>query len=368
MTSRYLTFGLLCLFLVGMMPAKTMAQNDVEAGTSDDFERLDPQTAEAWAKLVLKNVDIEFPNKMSLVYVDASQVKTPKQNFPAFFGCFDWHSSVHGHWVLVRLLRTQPDLAVASRIRETLNAHLTKANLEQEAAFFARDEHKSFERMYGWAWFLRLTMELDGWDDADARRWREHLRPLERVLLKRIDAYLPLLSYPIRVGQHTDSGFALGQLLDYARAVDEPELAALVAERASAFYADDKDYPVDYEPSGHDFFSSCWNEADLMRRLMPAQEFADWLKLFVPHVKAQLRDGTIQPVKVTDVTDGKLVHLAGLNLNRAWCLHAVANALPSGDELKRPLIDAAQSHLQAGLEYVNSGNYEGDHWLATFAV
>jgi hypothetical protein len=240
--------------------------------------------------------------------------------------------------------------------------------LEQEATFFARDEHKSFERMYGWAWFLRLTMELDGWDDPDARRWRENLRPLERVLQQRIDAYLPLLSYPIRVGQHTDTGFALGQLLDYAKAVDQPELAALVAKNAKAFYADDKDYPVAYEPSGHDFFSSCWNEADLMRRLLPADEFASWLENFVPHVKTQLVDGTIQPVQVTDVTDGKLVHLAGLNLNRAWCLRAVANALPTGHELKKPLMESARRHLKAGVEYVASGHYEGDHWLATFAL
>ncbi len=370
MTHRFFPdAGLVCLVLFGLTLAHLLqAQDAVKSRAQVDFNRLNPETAHAWAQLVLKNIDIEFPNKMSLVYVDASQVKTPRQNFPAFYGCFDWHSSVHGHWVLARLLRTMPDLPNASRIRESLGAHLSKANLEQEATFFARDEHKSFERMYGWAWFLRLTMELDGWDDPDARRWRENLRPLERVLQERIDAYLPLLSYPIRVGQHTDTGFALGQLLDYARAVDHPELAVLVARRAKAFYADDRDYPVAYEPSGHDFFSSCWNEADLMRRLLPANEFAGWFESFVPRVKTQLADGTIQPVKVTDVTDGKLVHLAGLNLNRAWCLRAVADALPTGHELKRPLMENARRHLKAGVEYVASGHYEGDHWLATFAL
>ncbi len=336
--------------------------------TQTDFDRLELETASAWAKLVLASVDTEFPNKMSLVYVDASQVKMPRQNFPAFYGCFDWHSSVHGHWVLARLLRTVPELPEAGQIRATLDRHLSKANLEQEAAFFARDEHKSFERMYGWAWFLRLAMELDGWDDADALRWRDNLRPLERVLRKRIDAYLPLLSYPIRVGQHTDTGFALGQLYDYANAVDAPELAKLVAESAQTYYAADKNYPVAYEPSGHDFFSSCWNEADLMRRLLPADEFARWLGDFVPDVKTQLTDGTIQPVQVTDVTDGKLVHLAGLNLNRAWCLRAVADALPAGHELQEPLRKSGLQHLRAGVAYVNSGHYEGDHWLATFAL
>ncbi len=361
--------GVVCFVLLALTPVLTLRAEDAVASRSQvDLHLLDPEATDAWAQLVLKNIDTEFPNKMSLVYVDASQVKTPRQNFPAFYGSFDWHSSVHGHWFVARLLRTMPDLPSAPRIRESLNAHLSKSNLEQEAAFFARDEHKSFERMYGWAWFLRLVMELDGWDDPDARQWRENLRPLEHVLQRRIEAYLPLLSYPIRVGQHTDTGFALGQLLDYARAVDRPALAALVARRAKAFYADDRDYPVAYEPSGHDFFSSCWNEADLMRRLLPAQELASWLGRFVPCVKTQLADGTIQPVTVSDVTDGKLVHLAGLNLNRAWCLRAVANALPTGHELKRPLIESARRHLQAGMKYVAGGHYEGDHWLATFAL
>ena len=360
---------LVYLVLLGLPPAKSVqAQAPVRLHSAVDFDHLDHKTADAWAKMVLKNVDVEFPNKMSLVYVDASQVKTPKQNFPAFYGCFDWHSSVHGHWVLARLLRSMPDLSEAPQIRATLNAHLSKRNLEREAEFFNREEHKSFERMYGWAWLMRLTMELDGWDDPDARKWRENLRPLEVVLQKRLVAYLPLLSYPIRVGQHTDTGFALAQLLDYAQALDQPELAALVTKTAKAFYANDKNYPVNYEPSGHDFFSSCWNEADLMRRLLPSREFASWLEDFVPNAKTQLTDGTIQPVVVTDVNDGKLVHLAGLNLNRAWCLRAVADALPTGHELKEPLTKSARQHLTAGVDYVNSGHYEGDHWLATFAL
>lgn len=332
------------------------------------FGRLDAKTAASWADLVLENVDIEFPNKMSLVYIGADQLKTPRENFPAFYGCFDWHSSVHGHWVLARLLRTVPDLPNADRIRKSLNEHLSESNLLQEAAFFGRDEHKSFERMYGWAWLLKLATELDGWDDPDAKTWRENLRPLEDLIIKRTMAYLPLLSFPIRVGQHTDTGFALGQLLDYAEAVERPDLAESVKATAIRFYAADENYPVSYEPSGHDFFSSCWNEADLMRRLLPQDEYARWLSRFVPDAKTQLTDGTIEPVEVTDVTDGKLVHLAGLNLNRAWCLRAVSMALPDGHQLKTPLIESAQQHLAAGVAYVNSGHYEGDHWLATFAL
>lgn len=353
-----------CPALHAQKPASAAVQTASAAG----FNRLDIETATAWADLVLNNVDIEYPNKMSLVYVDADQVRTPKENFPAFYGCFDWHSSVHGHWVLARLLRSVPELPNADRIRKSLNEHLNKSNLLQEASFFARDEHKAFERMYGWAWLLKLATELDGWDDPDARKWRENLRPLEDLIVQRTMDYLPLLSFPIRVGQHTDSGFALGQLLDYATAVDRADLAERVRATAVRFYSGDKNYPVSYEPSGHDFFSSCWNEADLMRRHLPQAEFARWLEQFVPNAKMQLTDGTIEPVKVTDVTDGKLVHLAGLNLNRAWCLRAVSLALPDNHELKTPLLASAQRHLTAGVAYVNSGHYEGDHWLATFAL
>ena len=330
--------------------------------------QLDESTAESWAKLVLDGVDTEFPNKLSLVYLNKDQIKAPREHFPAFYGCYDWHSSVHGHWVLVRLLKDYPGMQSAPRIREVLSRHLSAENLKQEAAFFARDEQKTFERMYGWSWLFRLVIELDGWNDADAKRWRDNLRPLEEVLAQRVKDYLPKLTFPIRIGQHTDTGFALGQILDYARAMEMPALQALVIDRAKEYFATDLDYPVHYEPSGHDFFSSCWNEADLMRRVLPAPEFEGWLARFVPELATQLTDGTIAPVAVSDVTDPKIVHLAGLNLNRAWCLRSVASALRDDHPLKRVLVKNAESHLAAGLAYINSGHYEGDHWLATFGL
>lgn len=350
----------------------TLAIASTPQGTRDEqtprFGTVSEEVAQRWSNLVLENIDIEFPNKMSLVYTSADQIKTPKANFPAFYGCFDWHSSVHGHWVLVRLLKSSGNLENAPVIRERLDAHLSRANLLQEAAFFAKDEHKSFERMYGWAWLLRLVIELDGWQDADGQRWRKNLRPLEEVIVDRLVGYLPKLSFPIRVGQHTDTGFALAQVLDYAQSTKNENLEELVVSTARRFYLADKDYPVHYEPSGHDFFSSCWNEADLMRRILPQEEFAKWLAEFLPKVQQQLTDGTITPVEVTDVTDGKLVHLAGLNLNRAWCLRSVAAALPGEHPLVEPLRISAQQHLSAGVAYVNSGHYAGDHWLATFAL
>lgn len=330
--------------------------------------RLETSTANQWGMLVLKGVDTEFPNKLSLVYSAKDQIKSPREHFSAFYGCFDWHSSVHGHWVLVRLLKEYPTIESGEAIREALGVHLSAANLKKEAEFFALDEQKTFERMYGWAWFLRLTMELDSWDDPEASKWRESLRSLEEILVARIEAYLPLLTYPIRIGQHTDTGFALGQILDYARTMKQVDLEELVVTRAKAFYASDIDYPVHYEPSGHDFFSSCWNEADLMRRVLPAEEFEVWLERFVPRLLNQLTDGTIAPVDVSDISDPKIVHLAGLNLNRAWCLQSVASALRDDHPLREALVLNARSHLVAGMEYINSGHYEGDHWLATFGL
>ena len=256
----------------------------------------------------------------------------------------------------------------ADLLRSALSRHLTSENLEKEAEFFSRDEQKTFERMYGWAWLLRLVMELDGWEDSDAQNWRRNLIPLETLLVQRVEDYLPRLTYPIRIGQHTDTAFALGQILDYAIQMENRSLEQLVLARAKAFYGNDKAYPVHYEPSGHDFFSSCWNEADLMRRVLTQQEFTTWLTRFLPQLASQLVDGTIAPVIVSDVTDPKIVHLAGLNLNRAWCLQSVAAALPQQSSLTRLLNENAQLHLKAGLEYINSGHYEGDHWLATFGL
>lgn len=330
-------------------------------------EPLNKKVAEEWSRLVLEGVDTEFPTKLSLKYSNADQIQRPKAIFPAFYGCFDWHSSVHGHWVLVKLLKDYPEMETAARVRKVLSEHLSAENLRREAEFFAREEQKSFERMYGWAWLFRLAIELDGWDDVDGRQWRENLRPLENVLLGRVEAYLPLLTFPIRTGQHPDTGFALGQILDYARATGKKELEVAVVSRAKKFYAQDRDYPVEYEPSGHDFFSSCWNEADLMRRVFSKAEFEDWLEMFVPELERHLKE-TVLPVSVSDVTDGKLVHLAGLNLNRAWCLQSVALSLSEKHECRAALLESAHAHLTAGVAYVNSGSYAGDHWLATFAL
>jgi hypothetical protein len=322
----------------------------------------------AFANLALKNIQTEYPNKPSNVVVDEASVRTPRQMHPAFYGCFDWHSSVHGHWMLVKLLKDYPNSTLCSQIRETLEQNLSAENLVGELAYFQEDQHKTFERMYGWAWYLRLVAELETWDDEQGKRWRENLRGLEELLIARTLEYLPKLSFPIRTGIHPDTGFALGQILDYARVVKHENLEAMIVQRSKDFYSGDVDYPADYEPSGQDFFSSGLNEADLMRRILPTREFVDWLDRFLPELNAENGGKQFVPAQVSDPTDGYIVHLAGLNLSRAWCMQGIASSLPIGDPRIELLSLAATEHANLGYGYVFSGHYEGDHWLATFAI
>ncbi|MGI9519551.1 MAG: DUF2891 domain-containing protein [Pirellulaceae bacterium] len=322
----------------------------------------------AFADLALKGMDQEYPNKPSNVMAGPEGVQSPREMHPAFFGCFDWHSSIHGHWMLVRLIRLHPDHPRVDEIREKLDEHLTAANLETEAEYFRQKHNRSFERMYGWAWAWRLIAELEQWDDQQGNQWREHLRPLEEILLERVNDYLPKLSYPIRTGVHPDTGFALGQALDYARAIGNKELEELIVNRSRDYYLNDRDYPAAYEPSGEDFFSSGLNEADLMRRVLDRREFSEWLSGFLPALGTTNDHTLLQPVEVSDVTDGKIVHLAGLDLSRAWCLQGIASALDDNDPRKRVLLDSATDHAATGFKYIFSGHYEGEHWLATFAI
>lgn len=331
-------------------------------------DRLTDAQVSAFAKLALKNIQTEYPNKPGNVVVDAASVRTPREMHPAFYGCFDWHSAVHGHWMLVRLLKDYPGSSVDAEIRQKLNENLSAENLLGELAYFEEAESKTFERTYGWAWYLRLVAELENWDDTAGQQWRENLRPLEKLLVQRTIDYLPKLSFPIRTGIHPDTGFALGQILDYARLLKLTELEQLIVQRARDYYQADVDYPTRYEPSGQDFFSSCLNEADLMRRVLPADEFVVWLDKFLPELKSGDGGNLLTPVTVSDVTDGYIVHLAGLDLSRAWCMQGIASSLPPDDVRVALLRKSAAAHAETGFGYVFSGHYEGDHWLATFAI
>ncbi len=327
------------------------------------------EDADSFAQLALKGIPREYPNKPSNVMMDAQGVRSPRQMHPIFFGSFDWHSSVHGHWMLVRLLRTVPSVKSSKDIEALLNAQFTAEKVAAEVAYFQAEGNSSFERMYGWAWFLHLMSELRTWDDPRAEAWAKILTPLEKKLVKLTEGYLPRLTWPVRTGTHQDTSFALGMILDYARAVKNVELETLIISCSKEYFLKDTNYPVAYEPSGNDFFSSGLNEADLMRRVLSPNDFVTWLDAFFPTLKSDGSLGNLlTPTEVSDVTDGHLVHLAGLNFCRAWTFRGIANALPEDDARRTIMRKAADEHIQTGLKYVTSGHYEGEHWLATFAV
>lgn len=328
---------------------------------------LDAATAGRFAKLALACIDRSYPNKPEHTMDSPADVRSPEDFHPAFFGCFDWHSSVHGHWMLVRLLRVVPDLASADEIRSRLEAHFSPDTIAGEASYMDRVSARSFERPYGWAWTLRLAEELEGWDDPQAKRWRENIRPLEDKVVERLADYLKKLTNPIRTGVHPNTAFALGEALDYARQVGRKELEAEVIARSRDYFGKDRSCPFAYEPSGEDFFSPCLEEADLMRRVLAAPEFSVWLTQFWPGLSARAT-AVLSPAVVTDPTDPKLVHLDGLNLTRAWTLRGIAHALARADSRRAALEAMASVHEKAGLVRVSSGNYEGEHWLASFAV
>ena len=329
---------------------------------------LTEKQASHFAALALKCVTREFPNKPEHVINNASDVKGPQALHPAFYGCYDWHSSVHGHWMLIRLLKMHPDLPEAQRIRDALNENLTAENIQAEVAYMKQPNRQSFERTYGWAWALKLAEELHSWNDADGKKWSQNLQPLSELLSKSYRMFLPKQTYPIRTGVHPNTAFGLAFALDYAKAVGDRELETMLVERSRTYYGKDMNYPGAWEPGGEDFFSAALMEADLMRRVMPSREFATWFHRFLPGVAKGDPAALLQPAIVTDRTDPKLVHLDGLNLSRAWCMRSIAAALPVNDPARKVLASSAEKHASAALAHVASGDYAGEHWLASFAV
>jgi len=332
----------------------------------------DAKAAERFAKLAFACVHKEYPNKIAHVLNSDADVAPPRKLTPAFCGCYDWHSSVHGHWLLVRLLRTFPDAPFAKDARDALKQSLTAENLKQEAAYIKGEGRSSFERPYGLSWLLQLCAELREWDDQQAHEWLLNLKPLEDAAVERLTTWLPKLSHPLRVGEHDQTAFGLGLMFDYARTTKNEAFAKLIRDSAKKFFLADKNCPLNYEPSGEDFLSPCLGEADAMRRVLPQKEFASWLKQFMPQIPVG-RDETQSAdwLKVTvspDPSDPKLAHLDGLNLSRAWMLEGILSALPEDDPRRPALQAAADAHRHAGLAAVTGEHYEGGHWLGSFAV
>ena len=307
--------------------------------------------AARFAQLALDCVHREYPNKIAHTLGSDADARPPRALTPSFYGCFDWHSAVHGHWMLARLARVFPDAPFATAARVALERSITAENIAAEVRYMEAPGRTGFERPYGLAWLLQLAAELRRWP-ADLARI---LEPLEAAAARKLEEWLPKLAYPDRSGQHSNTAFALGLAID---ALDAPWLRA----HAQRFYARDRNAPLAWEPSGEDFLSPCLAEADLMRRVYPPDRFTAWLAEFLPDFSS------LAPVASPDPSDGKLAHLDGLNLSRAWMLRGIAKGLPAGNERREPLLALAEAHRQAGLVAVTGEHYEGGHWLGTFAV
>ena len=328
----------------------------------------DVAAADRFAKLALACVHKEYPNHISHTMNSDADVDPPRKLTPAFYGCYDWHSSVHGHWLLVRLVRTHPGANFVPAAREALRQSLTAGNIAEEAAYLRGEGRASFERPYGLAWLLQLTAELHEWDDPQAKEMRANLRPLEQAAVERLSNWLPKLANPVRIGEHDQTAFALGLILDYAHAVGDTNFAELVSSRAQHYFLNDKHCPLEYEPSGEDFLSPCLAEADAMRRVLPSDQFARWLRSFLPQIPSNGSGTWLQPVISPDPSDPKLAHLDGLNLSRAWMLEGIAYRLPKSDKRLKAITAAADAHRLAGLSAVTGQHYEGGHWLGSYAV
>ncbi len=337
-------------------------------GQAGDAPQFDAAAADRFAKLALACVGKEYPNKIAHVMNSDADVAAPRKLTPCFYGCYDWHSSVHGHWLLARLVRTFPDAPFAPDAREALRRSLTAENLKQEAGYLRGAGRASFERPYGLAWLLQLCVELREWDDPQAHEMAKNLQPLEEAAVDRLKTWLPKLSNPVRIGEHDQTAFAAGLMLDYARATGNSEFAKLIETKAKQFFVANKNAPLAYEPSGEDFLSPSLGEADVMRRVLAPTEFARWLGDFLPQIPKSATADWLPVVVSPDPSDPKLAHLDGLNLSRAWMLEGILSALPTADARRPALTAAAEAHRRAGLAAVTGEHYEGGHWLGSFAV
>ena len=323
---------------------------------------LDITQANRLARLPMDCVGQEYPNKLNQTLSGEQDLKSPEELHPAFFGCFDWHSAVHGHWSLVRLLKEFPDLDESETIRNLLLTRISAENILQEIEYFKIEHNKTFERTYGWAWLLKLAEELETWDDPLGKELGKNLNPLTELIINMYIKFLPKLKYPIRVGTHTNTAFGLSFAFDYALTSSNEALKTAIITRSKDFYYNDKVCPMQWEPGGYDFLSPCLQEADIMRKVLSKEEYKKWLQDFLPELSNP--EFNLEPGIVSDRSDGHLVHLDGVNFSRAWCLYGIAGSLPEYSHLQQ----IADDHIKHSLSSITDGNYEGGHWLASFAI
>ncbi len=341
-----------------------------------DFLKVDPTTkelsltlagAEHLSELPLKCMNQEFPNKANhTASSEKDFVLLPHELHPSFYGCFDWHSSVHGHWMLVRLLKSFPNMANAAEIREKLNTNFQADKLKTEARYFDDYETaKLFERTYGWAWILKLDQELATWDDPQAQQWHKNLKPLTDKIVSLWMNFLPKQTYPNRTGVHPNTAFGLVFALDYARFTQQKEFEEIIVQKSKDYYLANKNAPANFEPDGTDFLSPSLEVADLMQRILPQKEFVTWFDAFF--TKGGL-DNVLKMPYVSDRTDYMIVHLDGLCLSRGWCMKSIAGKLPKSDKRRAQLLKSSIEHISKTIPHIANGNYGGEHWLASFAV
>lgn len=354
--------GILILLLALLFGEACNTDKQSEESASREALELTLEQASKLAALPLACIQTDYPNKLGQTLSSKADMGEPQVLHPAFYGCFDWHSAVHGHWSLVKLLKMFPQMEEAEKIRTKLGENISAANIMAEAAYFERSEESSYERTYGWAWLLKLSEELHLWDDPLARELENNLLPLIELIVNRYKEFLPKLVYPIRVGEHTNTAFGLCFAWDYANSLQDSTLKTAIEERAREFYLGDADCPMTWEPSGFDFLSPCLEEIDLMRRILDEDEFLDWMGHFAPQLLE--KDFALEPVRVSDRNDGKLVHLDGLNFSRAWVLYGLARQYSDYNHL----IPIADAHVAHSLPNLVGDNYEGGHWLGTFAL
>ena len=326
--------------------------------------RLTPEQALHFARIALGHVGREYPNNVDHALAEPADARTPSELHPIFYGSYDWHSCVHSYWMLARLLRRFPDVAAAPDIRALFDAQFVPDKVAAECGYFARPTARGFKRPYGWGWLLKLATELARHTDD---RWSRNLAPLAEVIAQRFRDFLPLSPYPVRVGTHFNTAFGLRMAADYAGVKKDEALAALLRETGLRWYGEDSDCPAWGEPSGDDFQSSALIEAECMRRLLPLEVFLPWFDRFLPRLVEKQPATLFRPATVTDRTDGKIAHLDGLNLSRAWCWRSLGDALPASDPRRAVAHEAAREHLAAGLPHI-AFHYMGEHWLASFAV
>lgn len=318
------------------------------------------------ASLPLKCIRQEYPNKTNHTSnADSDQVLKPHELHPSFYGCLDWHSSVHGHWMLIRLLKQFPNLPEAGLIRDEMNFSFSPANMQKELAYFDLPLTAGWERTYGWAWLLKLDQELLNWPDADAQKWRAALQPLTKKMVDLWMRFLPKQTYANRTGVHPNTAFGLVFALDYARAVKDTAFEKSIVKAALTLFKSDKNVPASWEPNGSDFLSPALEVADLMRRVLPKKDFLPWFNQYIS--LSALKHLTILPV-VSDRSDLQIVHLDGLSFSRTWCMQGIASALPTTDPRRKLLQASAIHHLETALPNIVSGGYGGEHWLASFAL